>query len=96
MITVTYSHEGQRYKISVKGHAGEAEPGKDIVCAAASGILWSLYASLEKYCDDFSADMRPGDSTLTAQGPLVETRFETIMEGYRWLHQNYPEYVQIK
>lgn len=40
MIRVMYN-EGE-YCISIKGHAGANEPGKDIVCAGVSGICEAL------------------------------------------------------
>ena len=35
-------------KITVSGHAGYAEPGKDIVCAAISTLTQVLIASVEE------------------------------------------------
>lgn len=33
--------------ITVEGHAGYAEPGKDIVCAAVSGVVFGMLNAIE-------------------------------------------------
>lgn len=48
MIVVSVSLEG----VSVDGHAGYSEMGKDIVCAAVSALTQSLIHSLEALTDD--------------------------------------------
>ncbi len=37
---------------SVKGHAGQARRGKDIVCAAVSTLVINTVNSIEKFTDD--------------------------------------------
>ena len=52
MITVTFrvSDQGLIEKMSIKGHAGYADSGNDIVCASASTLLYTAIASLEDLC----------------------------------------------
>ena len=38
--------------ISIKGHAGYAEPGKDIVCAGVSTLVQNLVNSIDKLTGD--------------------------------------------
>ena len=45
MIEVT--HNVRTNEITVSGHAGYAEPGKDIVCAAVSVLVNTLVESME-------------------------------------------------
>ena len=54
MINVTFykdsSHDCKGFKLS--GHAGYAESGKDIVCAAVSALVINFINSVEKLTDD--------------------------------------------
>ena len=54
MINVTFykdsSHDYKGFKFS--GHAGYAESGKDIVCAAVSVLVINFVNSVEKLTDD--------------------------------------------
>ena len=54
MINVTFykdsSHDYKGFKLS--GHAGYAESGKDIVCAAVSILVINFINSVETYTDD--------------------------------------------
>lgn len=49
------------HTISIQGHAGYAEPGKDIVCAGVSAILQTaqlgLYALAEQYPDNIQIEI---------------------------------------
>ncbi len=39
-------------RIALYGHANYAEPGKDIVCAAVSALVYTLQESVERLTDD--------------------------------------------
>ena len=39
-------------RIEISGHAGYAEPGKDIVCAAVTALTQTLIQSIENLTDD--------------------------------------------
>lgn len=41
-----------RRQITVSGHAGYAEKGHDIVCAAVSILIYNLQNSIERLTDD--------------------------------------------
>lgn len=93
MITVR-EHKGKEHSIRVQGHAGAGEPGYDLVCASASALLWTLYANVEQQSDDFTADMRSGDALIAVRDKDLSC-FDTIMTGYKWLAQNYPEFIRV-
>ena len=48
MIVVTITQDG----LSVDGHAGYAETGNDIICAAVSALTQGLIHSMESLTDD--------------------------------------------
>ncbi|MCR5546227.1 MAG: ribosomal-processing cysteine protease Prp [Lachnospiraceae bacterium] len=64
MITVTiFRKENQITGIKSIGHAGYADYGQDIVCAAVSVLLINTMNSIEKFTDEqvTMADAKPGD-----------------------------------
>ncbi len=53
MITVTvWKKDGEFYKIESSGHAGFAEKGRDIICAAVSALLVNTVNSIDSFTDD--------------------------------------------
>ena len=66
-ITITKSSEDNFKKIECKGHAGFADRGEDIVCAAISVLTINLLNSIEKFTDDgivITQDEKKGLITL--------------------------------
>ena len=51
-ITITKSSDDNFKKIECKGHAGFADRGEDVVCAAVSVLTINLLNSVEKFTDD--------------------------------------------
>ena len=94
MIVVTRKQNG----ITIKGHAGYAEPGKDIVCAAVSILTQTLIKSFEditaakiKYSiSPGTADIKYRDLTGSAH-----TLLNSFFIGIKMLADEYPEYVQL-
>lgn len=62
MITVEIRKSGEEYAgFSSKGHAGYAEEGYDIICAAVSVLTVNTINSIEKFTDDaFKAEAADG------------------------------------
>ena len=53
MITVTVSRKNNSYISFVsEGHAGYADEGEDIICAAVSALAINFYNSVETFTDD--------------------------------------------
>ncbi len=97
MISVHYDRKN--LDLTVQGHAGYAEPGKDIVCSAVS-ILTSTLAYLLAG-NEFESCFEP---ELSAFRAIVKDEnlkmkympyFEFVMEGLRMLEAAYPENILI-
>lgn len=68
MIQISLYHdgEGQLERVVIKGHAGYAEPGEDIVCAAVSSISIGLVNAAEALLGVrlYQEDMNPDEGGL--------------------------------
>lgn len=74
MIKVTiYKTDRHEYVgFDAKGHAGFADEGMDIVCAAASALIINTINAIERYTDDETSVLT--DDSEDAQG-MIEFRF---------------------
>lgn len=83
MVCVTYAAGW----LHLNGHAGYAEPGKDIVCAAVSTLCEVLRMR-------FGGTSAPGHAAFRAdaQDPVLQA----VMAVFTQLEASYPGYVSIK
>jgi len=84
--------------ITVEGHAGYAEPGRDIVCAAVSGLIHNLVQSIESLTEDsVKFNIRPGYAEIVYKDLSVEGRLliDSFFIGVSDIVAAYAEYVQI-
>lgn len=92
-----------RLRLAMEGHAGYAEEGRDIVCAAASSLastlMLALNAQLGRRSDIYFDDPRAGPMVLDC-GPQEEDMetarliFRTIACGLEALEYRYPDNVE--
>ena len=73
MIVISVSLDG----VSVDGHAGYSEMGKDILCAAVSALTQSLIHSLEALTED--------KITSTIVSGCVNIKFRNLSEAGKLL-----------
>lgn len=99
------SEDRQSLILTVKGHANQAEYGKDIVCASATILA---YALAEEVGEMYEAGKLQKQPTLSlAEGNInilckpredgyleAMQSFKTIQAGYALLANNYPQYVE--
>ena len=87
-------------ELSVRGHAGYAEAGKDIVCAGVSALFFAAYAELKNRDFKYFADLDDGYAMLKAY-PSAEERhtclviFDTVVAGLKNIAQQYPDNIQL-
>lgn len=101
MIRAYFIENRDELELTIDGHAGYAEHGSDIVCAACSGITYALLAYLEEH----------GDETEDIAGPVVESgcfyvsckgtnniraAFHMAALGLRKIASQYPDHVTIQ
>lgn len=101
MITITYTQD--KHRVEVQGHAGYDEPGKDIVCASVSALVYTLAANLIDAEDrhmvrELLTDIRTGNTVIqcipSARSAGEITRiYHTVLRGMELIAKNYPDYV---
>lgn len=87
-------------EVKVTGHAGYAEPGKDIVCAAVSVLTQNLINSVQAFTEELEEyTIAPGDikivfKDLSERGKLL---IDSFFIGICRIQDAYgSEYVQIR
>ncbi len=92
--------------MKLSGHAGQAESGKDIVCAATSILAYTVAQTLQFMYEQGELQKKPhlklveGDTIIVAK-PKPESyadalhTFFVAQVGYHLLAHNYPQYVTL-
>ena len=98
--------ESKSITLSVSGHAGQAERGKDVVCASASILLYTIAQVANYMYSRNELKKKPhikigdGDASITVK-PKAEFYAEALhaffvaQVGYSLLAHNYPQYVDL-
>lgn len=110
MTHITVKKTENRYILHVEGHAGYAEYGKDIVCAAVSILTYTWINELELLKENGSVEnvvFQEEDGKIKVgfeidknksedEQKAVLTAFETILTGFCTLEKNFSDYVCFK
>ncbi len=87
--------------IRAEGHAGY-EPGHDIVCAAISTLMQTLYAGLDSVCHAETRKKQEDGMMMVVAYAGKDNRKEThaifqgILCGLQLIAREYPEYVKVE
>lgn len=101
MIKVTFTEKGKTLSLRIEGHAGYAETGKDIVCASASILAYTLATIIDTFGLISTINLKSGDTTIECEcfdDPMMDVirdSFNYAQVGYTLLAQNYPQYVEL-
>ena len=106
-IHIRYDRDSREASLELKGHAGQAEVGQDIVCASASILAYTVAQIVEAmhHHGDFVytpiillesgravIHCKAKDDDIYAE---VLHTFFVIQTGYRLLAHNYPQFVEL-
>lgn len=102
MIRVTYYRQYNR--LTVEGHAYSNEPGRDLVCASASILAYTLAANVMNLADNShvrieSMELSSGRAEISCKprsgvGAMVRKIFESVCVGFELLAKDYPDYIR--
>lgn len=93
MTTIDINMRGQA--VTVTGHAGYAEAGKDIVCAAVSALCWTLAATLHHAGALLEATEEDGRMEIRWAGE-VDEYLDMFSIGAEMIEQKYPDHVRVQ
>jgi uncharacterized protein YsxB (DUF464 family) len=108
MLRVTFgtSEDGASLILSIKGHAGQAETGKDLVCASASILAYTVAQIVKDMYNGGKLRKKPtiklkeGDTNVVCK-PKKAFRAEALHSyfvaqvGYNLLAHNFPKCVRL-
>ena len=102
MITIEIRKSGDSYAgFSSKGHAGYAEEGYDIICAAVSALTVNTINSIEQFTDDaFKAEAADGmvrwkftELPISNEAKLL---MDALVLGLEYIQESYgKKYIKI-
>lgn len=107
MLKVTFEQKDNKLTLTLKGHAGQADIGHDIVCASASILAYTV-AQFVKEAEGSRCLKSPavikmgsGDSIISCKPTddmLVDMQniYLFAEKGYHLLAHNYPQFVELK
>jgi uncharacterized protein YsxB (DUF464 family) len=91
-------------RLTVTGHAGSAEPGKDLVCASASMLAYTLAANVANMADNGQVRQPiiktgEGDTEISCSPrhnlkASVTLVFDSVCVGFELLAHDYPDFVK--
>lgn len=96
MTKIVYEVRHNEFEIDIKGHAGYAAAGNDIVCAAISILVQTLVQHLGNVAVDLAYKIDNGSAHIWAQGETAYISFRAILTGLEMLSEQYPDYVSLE
>lgn len=106
MIKVTFTESGDKLSLRLEGHAGYAEHGKDIVCASASILAYTVaqFVTEAEHNGDLISpaqiQLESGDTFISCEPSKailhgMQDMYSFAKMGYALLEHNYPQYVRL-
>lgn len=103
-IKTQYNSKTNTYRFVMKGHCGYAPSGKDIVCAGCSALCLALAQTVKD--SESHLQQKPKVKVVSGRAYIefmpkseyknsLSTAVYTILEGFRVLENEYPDYIKI-
>ena len=100
MICISYREMGDRFRLSMKGHADAEKPGEpNLICASASTLAYTLLGALTNLSKDALLQFRIHSGDYYIDGTYKdETKpvIQTALIGFMQLAKTYPDNVSIQ
>lgn len=94
MTQFSYKVKGNEFTLDVKGHAGYAEYGNDIICSAISILVQTLDYHIREVAEQYKVHKESGNVHIWAKGREAIAAADTIYTGLDMLSADYPDYIQ--
>ncbi len=86
-------------RIEIFGHAGYAEPGKDIVCAGVTALTQTLIQSIKDLAgDEIEYRVSPGRAEIEYRNlsEAGKTLVDSFFIGICLIAEEFPEHVKVR
>ena len=103
MIRVRYTPD--KFRLTVEGHAGSAERGRDLICAAVSTLVLTLAENVARmkkagWLEGHGVEIMAGKARIQCLPReewkmAVEVVFTVILAGFELLGEKWPEFVEV-
>lgn len=90
------SKQGKFVSLKVTGHAGSAESGKDLVCAAVSATVTGAFNAIEEV-NNFKFVLEEGNAQLESLGTVSEhdeVVIHTLLTQLKTIAESSPKFVK--
>ena len=95
MIRIRYHGDRDHHCLRIRGHAGYAPAGSDIVCAGVSALSLALLAYLRQTGEGDGTE-RSGEMTLRCRRTeKTDGAVQTALTGYLQIAGTYPQHVEV-
>ena len=98
MTKIYYNRSKDEHELSIYGHAGYDNEGRDIICSAVSAIAYALLGFLENEANDtsdYDYMTESGKLCVTADtSERVDAAFDMALIGLAQIARQYPDYVR--
>ena len=107
MVRISFEQRSNKLNLKIKGHAGQADKGNDIVCASCSIIAYIVAQFVKEAECNGELKSKPtvkiesGDTVISCE-PTDNILFEMqnmylfAEKGYQLLSHSYPQYVELQ
>ena len=85
----------RKNSLEVEGHAGYDEPGKDVVCAAVSGMTQLVAYTIERLGGSF--EKRKGFLAIRwSSDACSEIVVRTLLDSLESMEREYPDHLRVE
>lgn len=98
MIKISIKGEKKIEELSIKGHSGYEEKGKDIVCASVSSMLITTINAIIKI-DNNTIDYNENDGVwvkVLKHTKYTDVLLENLLALLQEIKKQYPKYIEIR
>lgn len=95
MTVIQYDRKDNQFSLLAQGHAGFADVGNDIVCAAISTLTQTLVYHLIENSKNYAYTIQPGELWVCAEGENEVLYSEVILTGLRSLASEFPSNLKL-
>lgn len=101
-ISIVTDKKGFVWGFEIEGHAGYAEYGKDVVCAAVSALAYTAVGAISEMTKIVTYDQSDGymkcvvpKSISSGNKNTVKIILDTIVIGFKQIELSYKGYVKV-